>query len=83
MVGKMSIQNVEDCKNAVDFVRSIIPSVPKNVVIQIEHRTNYPKGCYVYDHEDNDDGEETMYFNTHPTGNRDVFSRQVCIAAGM
>merc|ERR1712018_179791 len=69
-VGKKSIETLEDCRNAVAFVQSIIPAS----FSQGEESPDYPKGCYR-------SGGGLMFFNRHSSGHRQSSSREVCISA--
>ena len=69
-----SIETLEGCQHAVGFVRSIIKD--SNIVVFEEEESEYPKGCYFQEF------SSKMYFNTHSTGHRQRYSREVCILEG-
>ena len=75
--GWMSIKTLEECQNAVPFIKSKIPDIPDQVKRQ--QREWYPKGCYAYTIRSSGFG---IYFNTHQSGRRSETSREVCIDEG-
>ena len=75
--GWMSIKTLEECQNAVPFIKSKIPDIPDHV--KTEQSEVYPKGCYAYTMRSSAFG---IYFNPHQSGSRSVSSRVVCIDEG-
>ena len=69
----VSIKTLEECQNAVPYIKSEIQGIPNQV--NTENSEYYPKGCYAYQ-------AFGIYFNTHESGSRQQDSREVCIAPG-
>ena len=72
----VSIKTLEECQNAVPFIKLKIPGIPN--MVNIEDDGEFPKGCYAYW------GGKffgfAIYFNTHEYGSQELSSREVCIA---
>ena len=77
--GWVSIKTLEECQNAVPFIKSKIPDIPDNVrTVQVP---GLPKGCFILlDYPKGNIWH--IYFNTNYSGSRDEDSREVCMKEG-
>ena len=69
--GKKSIDTMEDCKNAVGFIRALLPSTAL-FVTEVEDSL-YPNGCYLSIENDR------IYFNAAASGYSNDDAMAICI----
>ena len=72
-VGRIPLENLEECKKALTTIESLYPDIP--IEINEENVGEFTKGCYVFTIKGFDYG---VYFNKHPSGTPNMDSRQVC-----
>ena len=73
------LNNINDCEDAVPWIRSKYPDMSRDVSKTSHHDShNYPSGCYV-----NLGTFKGIYFNTGSTNTPARSTRQVCVKGTM
>ena len=71
----MTVDIEEDCKALLPFAKSFYETVNKFFVESEKNYEKYPSGCYIHT---TYTGYESLYFNPHKIGKRNLYSRPIC-----
>ena len=76
-VGAYSVTGRDECHLTLPFVQEVYPSADENIAHEFSS-AGYPVGCFLYISGDT----RTVYLNSHETGSRNNYNRDICKGNG-